>query len=123
VADPQHPVWPTGRDDLAAAFSRLCSYLSEPPVASAARLQAVAQCLAMAQAPDGAPVLFDRATEDGWALLEVAGGRVACAVVQVRGLPDPVAIAIMTDLPRFDSRGGRDRRPWRGASRRAGSRS
>jgi enediyne polyketide synthase len=123
VADPQHPVWPANRDDLAATFSRLCSHLSEPPVASAARLQAVAECLAMAQAPAGAPVLFDRATEDGWALLEVAGGRVACTVVQVRGLPCPVAIAITTDLPRRDPRGGRDRRGGRGAGRRAAARS
>jgi hypothetical protein len=99
-ADPQRPVWPTDDAGLAATFSRLCSHLSEPPVASAARLQAAAGCLAQAQAPAGAPVIFDRATDDGWALLAVAGARLACAVVEVSGLPGPVAIALMTDPPR-----------------------
>jgi enediyne polyketide synthase len=103
-ADPQHPVWPAGEAGLAATFSRLCSHLSEPPVASAARLQAAVACLAQAQVPAGAPVIFDRATDDGWALLAAAGTRLACAVVEVSGLPGPVAIAIMTDPPRPASR-------------------
>jgi enediyne polyketide synthase len=123
LSDPQHPVWPSGGDGLAATFSRLCSHLSEPPVASAARLQAVAACLAMAQAPAGAPVMFDRTTGDGWALLEAAGSRVACIVVTVSGMPCPVAIAIMTDPPHRDPRSGRDKRAGRGGGHRVPSRS
>jgi enediyne polyketide synthase len=123
LSDPQHPVWPTGGDGLAATFSRLCSHLSEPPVASAARLQAVAACLTMAQAPAGAPVTFDRTSGDGWALLEAAGSRVACIVVTVSGMSCPVAIAIMTDPPRRDSRSGRDRRAGRGGGHRVATRS
>ncbi|HEU5416874.1 MAG TPA: beta-ketoacyl synthase N-terminal-like domain-containing protein [Streptosporangiaceae bacterium] len=118
VADPRHPVWPPGAEQ-AATFSRLCSHLSEPPVASAARLQAVAACLAMAQAPDGAPVTFRRVTADGWAVLEAAGTEVACTVVQISGVSCPVAIALLTEPPR---RGGRAERAGarREADRRAG---
>ena len=79
-------------------------------MASAARLRAAAACLAQARVPPGAPVIFDRATDDGWVLLAVAGARLACAIVEVSGLPGPVAIAIMTDPPRPASRsrlGGR----------------
>ena len=73
-------------------------------MASAARLQAAVACLAQAQAPPGAPVMFDRSAGDGWALLAAAGARLACAVVEVTGLPAPVAIALMTDPPRPASR-------------------
>jgi enediyne polyketide synthase len=97
-ADSPHPAWPTG-DDRLAAFSRLCSHLSEPPVASAARLQALAACLAMTQAPADAPVLFDRVADDGWALLEAGGRQVACIVVKISGVPGPVAVAMLTDPP------------------------
>jgi hypothetical protein len=52
-------------------------------------------------------VARERATGDGWALLEIAGARVACNVVEVSGVSCPVAIAILTDPPR------RARRPAR----------
>jgi enediyne polyketide synthase len=109
LADPQNPVRPAGPDRLAAAFSRLDRHLSEPTAVSAARLQAVAACLAMAQAPAGEPVTFDRAAADGWALLEAGGVRVACTVVEITGVPGPVAVAILTGAPRRDRRSGRDR--------------
>jgi enediyne polyketide synthase len=114
LADPRHPVWPTSAAGRAATFSRLCSHLSEPPVASAARLQAAAACLARAGAPADAPVRFERATADGWAILAVSDARLACTVVEVTGLPDPVAIAIMTDSPRPVLR----ERPVRGGAAR-----
>jgi enediyne polyketide synthase len=114
LADPQHPVWPDSDAGLAAAFSRLCSYLSEPPVASAARLQAAAACLARAGVPAGTPVRFEQATGDGWALLTAAGAWLACTVVEVAGLPCPVAIALMTDVPRPARRA----RPVRGGPAR-----
>jgi hypothetical protein len=99
VADPQQPAWPT-RSDALDAFSRLCSQLAEPPAASAARLHAVAACLARAHAPADAAIQFTRASANGWALLEAAGCRVACTVVTVSGVADPVAIALLTDPPR-----------------------
>jgi hypothetical protein len=108
TADPQHAVWPANEGllgSLAASFSRLRGHLSEAPAASGARLRAVAACLAMAHAPERAPVARERATGDGWALLEIAGARVACNVVEVSGVTCPVAIAILTDPPR------RTRRP------------
>ena len=107
-ADPQHAVWPADEGllaSLAAAFSRLRNHLSESPASSGARLRAVAACLAMANAPERAPVVRERATGDGWALLEIAGARVACNVVEISGVSCPVAIAILTDPPR------RTRRP------------
>ena len=104
LADPQHAVWPGEDAGLAATFSGLRTHLSEPPVASAARLQAAVACLAQAQAPPGAPVMFERSAGDGWALLAASGARLACAVVEVAGLPGPVAIALMTDPPRPGSR-------------------
>jgi len=103
LADPRQPAWPDGRESPADTFSRLCSYLSEPPVVAAARLRAVAASLAMAQAPTGGPVTFERAAGDGWVLLEAAGAQVACTVVEITGVPWPVAIAILTDAPRRDS--------------------
>jgi hypothetical protein len=108
AADPQHAVWPADERllaSLAAAFSRLRNHLSESPASSGARLRAVAACLAMANAPERAPVVRERATGDGWALLEIAGARVACNVVEISGVSCPVAIAILTDPPR------RTRRP------------
>jgi enediyne polyketide synthase len=110
AADPQHAVWPADQGllaSLAAAFSRLRNHLSESPSCSGARLRAVAACLAMAHAPERAPVARERATGDGWALLEIAGARVACNVVEVSGVSCPVAIAVLTDPPR------RTRRPAR----------
>jgi enediyne polyketide synthase len=104
LADPQHPVGPGSAAEQAAVFARLRSHLSEPPVASAARLAAAAGCLARAGVPAGAPVTFDRAAGDGWVVLAAAGARLACAVVEVSGLASPVAIAIMTDRPRLDVR-------------------
>jgi enediyne polyketide synthase len=113
-ADPRHPVWPAGDAGQAATFSRLCSHLSEPPVASAARLQAATACLARAGAPADAPLSFERAAADGWAVLAAGGTRLACTVVEVAGLPGAVAIAIMTDSPRPALRG----RPVRGGGAR-----
>jgi len=114
LADPRHPVWPAGDAGRAATFSRLCSHLSEPPVASAARLQAAAACLARAGAPADALVRFERATGDGWAILAVSDAWLASTVVEVTGLPGPVAIAIMTKSPRPVLRG----RPVRGGAAR-----
>ncbi|HMH93962.1 MAG TPA: hypothetical protein VK586_23135, partial [Streptosporangiaceae bacterium] len=113
-ADPRHPVWPASDAGQAATFSWLSSHLSEPPVASAARLQAAAACLARAGAPADAPLRFERAADDGWAVLAAGGARLACTVVEVAGLPGPVAIAIMTDSPRPALRG----RPVRGGGAR-----
>ena len=109
AADPQHAVWPADEGllaSLAAAFSRLRNHLSESPASSGARLRAVAACLAMANAPERAPVVRERATGDGWALLEIAGARVACNVVEISGVSCPVAVAIQTDPPRGSRRPG-----------------
>ncbi len=97
-ADPARPAWPSGQTGQAAAFTRLCGHLPEPPVASAARVQAAVACLAAASAPD-APLDFGRAAEDGWAVLVAGGARLASAVVEIGGLPWPVAVAIMTEAP------------------------
>ena len=99
VADPRRPAWPDGRDGLAAAFSRLGDQLSESEAAIAARRQAVAACLAMAGARQGARVALTSVTGDGWAVLEVAGARVACTALEISGVALPVAVAIATGRP------------------------
>ncbi|MGH3276778.1 MAG: KR domain-containing protein, partial [Streptosporangiaceae bacterium] len=68
-ADPRHPVWPASEAGLAATFSLLCGHLSEPPVVSAARLQAALACLAQVPVPPDTVVLFERAAPDGWVVL------------------------------------------------------
>jgi enediyne polyketide synthase len=46
--------------------------------------------------PGDEPVVFRRATADGWVLLEAGETRVACAVVEIHGVQEPVAIALAT---------------------------
>jgi hypothetical protein len=50
----------------------------------------------MAGARQGAPIALTRVTGDGWAVLEVAGARVACTVLEISGVALPVAVAIAT---------------------------
>jgi len=84
---------------LAEVKAQIRSRLSEPPATIAARLQAVSDCLAAARTPARCPVTLRDATTDDWVLLSVAGASVACTVVEISGVPCPVAIAIMTGTP------------------------
>jgi len=71
----------------------------EPPAIVNARLKAVAACLSRAGAPEDSPVTAEGDTAADWLLLHVAGATLACTVVEISGVPGPVAIAIMTGDP------------------------
>ncbi len=135
ATEPHPPGPPDDGQSMAAVFARLRGQVGEPASWSAARLRAVAACLATAgrtatgrtatgqaaagqatanPAADGAtaatasaasgpaagpgdgPVVFRRATADGWVLLEAGETRLACAMVEIHGVAGPVAIALAT---------------------------
>ena len=74
--------------------------LSESPDVVEARLSAVAGCLAAAEARvSSATVVGDGLADDGWVLVRAGGATIACTVVELSGIPRPVAIAIMTGTP------------------------
>jgi enediyne polyketide synthase len=75
---------------------QLRSGWEEPTTIFGARLRAIAACLAMAGASAASPVVTKPAADGGWLLLRVAGASLACTVVEISGVPCPVAIAIMT---------------------------
>jgi enediyne polyketide synthase len=84
---------------------QLRSGWEEPTIDSDARLRAIAACLAMAGASAASPVVSNPAADGGWLLLRVARASLACTVVEISGVPCPVAIAIMTgDADRADER-------------------
>jgi enediyne polyketide synthase len=81
---------------LAEIEDQLRSGWAEPTALFGARLRAIAECLAMAGAPTATPVVADIADDDGWLRLRVARATLACTVVEISGVPCPVAVAIMT---------------------------
>jgi hypothetical protein len=120
AADPEPGAQPPGTagPDLAGLQDDMRSRLAEPPAVLAARLRAVAGCLAAARtratsievAPAGAP--------DGWVLLRAGQALIACIVTGLSDVAGPVAIAVMTGSP------GRDRhRPASGRKPAAAGRS
>ncbi len=108
----------------ATAYGQLRQLAAEPPAASAARLQAVAACLAVAGAPPGCPVSVERVTSEGWALLDAGGAWMASTVVELSGVSRPVAVAILTGAPLAEPGGpGQDRPRGRIRGFRAAARS
>ena len=84
---------------LAPAYTQLRTELAEPPAVLAARLEAVADCLTMAELPISDQLSVVRTTSDGWALIEAGNVRLASVVVEMSGVSAPVAIAMLTRLP------------------------
>lgn len=79
--------------------------LSEPPDVVDARLSAVADCLAAAETRvSSATVVGDGLADDGWVLVRAGGATIACTVVELSGIPHPVAVAIMTGTPGTEQR-------------------
>ena len=79
--------------------------LSDPPEVVDARLSAVSGCLAAAEARvSSATVVGDGLADDGWVLVRAGGATIACTVVELSGIPSPVAIAIMTGTPGLQKR-------------------
>ncbi len=83
---------------MVAGFARLRDELQELPAMLTARLEAVTACLA-AEPGQAGQISLIRTAGDGWAVLTVGDVRIACAVVELSGVPGPVAVALMTGAP------------------------
>jgi hypothetical protein len=110
---------------LAAARAQMFSrFLGEPRSTVSARVRAIAACLSMSGAPAGCPIVVRDIADDGWVLLSAAGADMVCTVVDVSGVPGPVAVALMTGKPRWERRGsGQPARPATHRPRQAEARS
>jgi enediyne polyketide synthase len=81
---------------LVATYARLRAELTESPTVLAARLEAVLASCSLAGIHDIGRLTVTRTASDGWALFETGRVRIACAVVEISGVPAPVAIALLT---------------------------
>ncbi|MGO8960740.1 MAG: SDR family NAD(P)-dependent oxidoreductase [Streptosporangiaceae bacterium] len=93
VVDGGHRQQPAA--SFATVYAQLRTELSESPDTLAARLDAIGACLGDAGAADD-HIAIRRTTTDGWVLLELDGANIACAVVELSGVSEPVAIAVLT---------------------------
>lgn len=84
---------------LTFACTQLRTELAEPADVLGARLDAITASLAMAGVTTSGQLTVARTTSDGWALLVSGAVRVASAVVDLSGVPTPVAIALLTGGP------------------------
>jgi enediyne polyketide synthase len=96
---PAHEAGPDADPRLAEVRAQLRQRLAEPSGTLAARMRAIADCLTVAATPADCQVTLRLGGGD-WALLNVAGASLACTVIEISGVPCPVAIAIMTGQPR-----------------------
>ena len=85
---------------MAASYAQLRSELAESTAVLAARFEAVGACLRMADMPVDGPssgeLTVTQTTGDGWTVFALGRARIACGVVELSGVPAPVAIAILT---------------------------
>jgi acyl transferase domain-containing protein len=63
-----------------------------------ARLATMADCLTASPWQPGSPLAIDDACEGGWVVLRAGPTTVACTVVEIIGVPEPVAISMATWL-------------------------
>jgi hypothetical protein len=89
---------------MAGAYARLRAELAESPALLAARLRAVAACLSRSGPDSREPVTCRFVTSEGWALLAAGPARIACTVVEVSGVPSPVALALLTTAETADGK-------------------
>jgi enediyne polyketide synthase len=85
---------------MAAAYAQLRAETSESPEVLAARLDAVAACMTMADVATDDPaadrLAVIQTTGEGWAVFALGRARIACVVAEMSGVSAPVAIAVMT---------------------------
>ncbi|MFJ2030276.1 SDR family NAD(P)-dependent oxidoreductase [Streptosporangium sp. NPDC087985] len=88
------------RESLGETFAPLVDELrqccDEPGETVAARVWTAVRCLSKAALPPATPLTVAGVHEGGWLLLRAGAGLIASAVVQVRGVREPVAVSIMT---------------------------
>jgi hypothetical protein len=80
----------------AIARGPLDADFGEAPAVTEARLHVVRACLAAADLQADSDLRVSQATSDGWAALSSRRARIASTVVEVSGVPAPVAIALLT---------------------------
>ena len=91
---------PTAEPGLAGMGNDMGNRLGEPPTVLDARLRAVAGCLAASRTrAASATVVGDGPAGERWVLVRAGGATIACTVAELSGVPEPVAIAIMTGKP------------------------
>ncbi|GAA3071255.1 SDR family NAD(P)-dependent oxidoreductase [Streptosporangium carneum] len=65
--------------------------------AAATRVWAAAECLRKAGLPQGAPLTWTPARRDAWTVFASGTLRIATLVTSLRGLPEPVVFAVLTE--------------------------
>jgi len=93
-----HVPWPGGHaePDLTRLGGHLHAQSREPRAAVTARLAVVAACLLAAGWRPGTPLLLEDACEGSWIQLRAGQVTVACTLVDISGVPGPVAVALAT---------------------------
>jgi enediyne polyketide synthase len=84
---------------MAGIYARLRAELGDPAPSLAARLDAIGACLAPLAAVDLAQLTLVRAASDGWVVLALGELRIVSTVVEMSGVPVPVAIALLAGGP------------------------
>ena len=82
--------------DLAVSYGQLQAELGDQPAVLSARLEAMHACLASADLRADSDLRVVHATSDGWAVLATRRARIASTVVDISGVANPVAIALLT---------------------------
>jgi enediyne polyketide synthase len=92
------------RDVLGPERFRLAEFLSlqhrEELGVAASRIWTAAECLKKAGLSPDAPLVFDRAAEDGWVVLKSGRWSAASYVARIDGSRQPLAISVL--LPADD---------------------
>ncbi|MEZ0075134.1 SDR family NAD(P)-dependent oxidoreductase [Planotetraspora sp. GP83] len=71
--------------------------LGEGPDTSGARVLSAAECLRRAGLAPGTPLTLTPDRRDAWAVFASGGLRIATLVTTVRGVPEPVVVAVLTE--------------------------
>jgi hypothetical protein len=80
----------------AHTFAQLRTGLAESAGTLVARLEAISACMRLAGLPEDARLVAARTTPDGWAVIDTGQARIATVVVEISGVPGPVAIGVLT---------------------------
>jgi enediyne polyketide synthase len=97
TVDKTRPYQPAA--DLVSSYGQLQAELGDQPEVLAGRLEAMHACLASADVRADSDLRVTHATSDGWAVLTTRRARIASTVVEISGVADPVAIALLTLRP------------------------
>ncbi|MBB6549833.1 type I polyketide synthase [Nonomuraea rubra] len=81
----------------ASLAERIAAQAGESGDVAAARVRAALACLRTAELPAGELPELHADAGDGWVVLVTAGARIATLATTVRGLNDPVVVAVLTE--------------------------